>query len=187
MSRSSNTLSQYYNALLKHAGGFASFWGTPSAADDGIVSFPDLPSALDQLQVRPEVKRKWMGGTCSMNLCFSRSVQNSSAGNLVFRGSRGGHFSVKKGNEWTNQLIDALNADPELTDLLIGLDLEALSIRLEEGVAETTLTPYGGGLAYLVLPPIRCPIPLPPEQIAPMAKALEMISQLIDQTNKAFK
>ncbi|SHO59280.1 DUF3156 family protein [Vibrio quintilis] len=95
--------------------------------------------------------------------------------NCIQRGP-GRFFTGKVNGDFGTQLLSAFNADNALKKLLLSIDLDSLCIELSDGVVACTLTPYGGGMAYLVIPPVRTSIPLPPEQISPLTRALEKIS-----------
>lgn len=182
MSLKTSTFSMARSAVFKHAGALSADWGEIEQNEDGMVSFSAPPSTLETLRVEPEFKKRWMGGTCAMNFKFSHQLTCSDTAKLTFKGSRGGHFTGKTNATFSSNLLDALNADTKLKSTLRSIDLEKLTIDIGSERVETILTPYGGGLAYLVIPPVRTLIPLPEEQIDPLAWALERIGTIIEST-----
>ena len=181
MSAKPNAFKMAQSALYNNALAFSPYWGDAEQSDEGTVHFCCLPDGLETLQIKPGFKKRWMGGTCAMNIIFSHHTAHSCQGRIVFKGARGGTFTGNVSGDFCTQLLSALNADHELKKTLLLVDLDSLSIDIRDGVVECTLTPYGGGMAYLVIPPIRTPIPLPPEQILPLTQALKKISAHIEQ------
>ena len=176
-----NALSMAESAIYNHALPFSQYWGDAQQSDEGSVHFNRLPDGLENLNIKPSFNKRWMGGTCAMNIIFSHPSAGQCQGNIVFKGARGGIFTGKVSGDAATRLLAALDADHELKKILLSIDLDSLSIDIRDGVVECTLTPYGGGMAYLVIPPIRTPIPLPSEQILPMTQALKKISAHIKQ------
>jgi hypothetical protein len=140
-----------------------------------------LPNGLENLHIKPAFNKRWMGGTCAMNIIFSHHAADSCQGKIVFKGGRGGTFTGKVSGGFCTRLLSVLDADRKLKKTLLSIDLDGLAIDIKDGVAECTLTPYGGGMAFLVIPPIRSAIPLPPEQILPLTQVLKEISAHIGQ------
>lgn len=180
MSLKTSTFAMARSAIFKHAAELSANWGEIEQDEDGTVSFSNPPATLETLRVEPEFKKRWMGGTCAMNFTFSHQLKCSESAKLTFKGSRGGHFTGSTNGAFSSRLLDALNADTKLKVTLRSIDLDKLIIDIGDERVETTLTPYGGGLAYLVIPPMRTLIPLPSEQIDPLAWALERIGTIID-------
>ncbi len=180
MSLKSSTFTMARSAILKHTTALSTGWGELEQAEDGTVSFSTPPATLETLRVEPEFKNRWMGGTCAMNFKFSHQLKCCDNAKLTFKGSRGGHFTGSTNGSFSSSLLDELNADTKLKVTLLSIDLDKLIIDVGDERVETVLTPYGGGLAYLVIPPMRTLIPLPSEQIAPLAWALERIGTIIE-------
>jgi len=181
MSAKPNTFTMAQSAIYNNALAFSQYWGEAAQSEEGSVHFSRLPDGLQTLNIKAAFNKRWMGGTCAMNIVFSHAKANAGLGKIVFKGKRGGVFTGKvKGNVAT-QLLSVLDADDKLKKALLSIDLDSLSIEIKEGVVECTLTPYGGGMVYLVIPPIRTPIALPSEQIFPMTEVLKQISQHIEQ------
>lgn len=168
------------SAILKHTAALSAGWGELEQAEDGTVRFSTPPATLETLRVEPEFKNRWMGGTCAMNFKFSHQLTCCDNAKLIFKGSRVGHFTGSTNGTFSESLLDALNADTKLKVTLLSIDLDKLIIDVEDECVETILTPYGGGLAYLVIPPMRTLIPLPSEQVGPLAWALERIGTIIE-------
>ncbi len=180
MSSKPNSLTMARSAIFTHATEFSPRWGEAKQTEDGTVRFNALPSALENLRIEPEFRKRWMGGTCAMNIKFSYQFSSLGKGKLEFKGSRGGHFRGKTDGQFSGSLLATLNADDKLKETLRSIDLEALTINVEDNEVETVLTPYGGGLVYLIIPPMRSVIPLPSEQIEDIAWSLEKIASLIE-------
>lgn len=183
MSLKTSTFAMARSAIFNHTVALSASWGEMDQDDDGIVRFNAMPSVLETLRVEPEFNKRWMGGTCAMNFKFSQQLTCCDNAKLVFKGSRGGQFTGTINGQFSSSLLDALNADTKLKETLFSIDLDKLEINVEDEVVETVLTPYGGGLAYLLIPPMRTLIPLPPEQIAPLAWALERIGVIVESIN----
>lgn len=183
MSLKTSTFTMSRDAILKHTGAFSAGWGKISQDENGTVSFSAPPESLETLQVESEFKKRWMGGTCAINFKFSHQLTRSDSARLTFKGSRGGHFTGNTNGAFSSSLLDALNADAKLKSTLRSIDLDKLIIEIDDQRVETVLTPYGGGLAYLVIPPMRTLIPLPSDQIAPLAWVLERLGKIIEQKN----
>ncbi len=181
MSAKPNAFKMAQSALYHHSLAFSPYWGEADQSDEGTVIFNRLPDGLKTLQIKPDFRKRWMGGTCAMNIIFSRPMAESCKGKIVFKGARGGAFTGNVNGEFGTRLLSALEADDELKKTLLSIDLDSLFIDIKDDVAECTLTPYGGGMAYMVIPPIRTPIPLPQEQTLPLAEVLEAISAHIGQ------
>lgn len=180
MSVKTSTFMMAHSAIFKHTAAFSAGWGEVDQTEEGAVSFSTPPSVLESLRVEPEFKKRWMGGTCAMNFIFSHEVTCSDMVKLTFKGSRGGRFIGTANGQFSSNLLDALNADTKLKQTLLSIDLDKLEIDIQDDRVQTILTPYGGGLAYLILPPMRTLIPLPPEQIAPLTFALERLATIIE-------
>lgn len=180
MSLKTSTFAMARDAIFKHTAVFSSGWGEMEQAEDGTISFSTPPVTLKTLRVEPEFKSRWMGGTCAVNFKFSHQLTCCDSATLTFKGSRAGHFAGSTDGAFSANLLDALNADTELKVTLRSIDLDKLIIDVGDEHVETVLTPYGGGLAYLVIPPMRTLIPLPSEQIAPLAWTLERIGTIIE-------
>lgn len=182
MSAKPNTLSMAQSAIYNHALAFSPYWGDAVQSDEGTVYFRGLADCLETLRIKPEFNKRWMGGTCAMNIVFTHNTTHSCQGNIVFKGARGGRFTGKTSGEFCTRLLSTLDADNELKKMLMSVDLDSLSIDVRDGSVECTLTPYGGGMAYLIIPPIRTAIPLPSEQILPLTQAIQAISNHIEQS-----
>jgi len=182
MSTKPNALSMAQSTVYQHALAFSPYWGDAQQSEEGNIAFKRLPDGLQTLQIKPSFNKRWMGGTCAMHISFSHQTNNRSQGSIVFKGARGGKFTGKANGEVVTRLLSILDADLPLKKTLLGIDLDSLTINIKDGVVECTLTPYGGGMAYLVIPPIKTPIPLPSEQIYPLTQALEKISLHIEQS-----
>ena len=183
MSFKTSTFTMARSAIFNHTTPLSAGWGEIEQAEDGTVSFNTPPETLETLRVEPEFKKRWMGGTCAMNFKFSHQLKCCDSAKLTFKGSRGGYFTGKTNGSFSSNLLDALNADTELKVKLLTIDLDKLIIDVGDESVETVLTPYGGGLAYLVIPPMRTLIPLPSEQIAPLAWVLERMGTTIESIN----
>ena len=180
MNLKTSTFTMARSAIFKHSAALSAGWGEIEQDEDGIVSFSSPPATLETLRVEPEFKRRWMGGTCAMNFKFSQQLTGSDSATLTFKGSRGGQFTGTGNGVFSSSLLIALNADTKLKETLHSIDLDKLIIEVSDDHVKTILTPYGGGLAYLVIPPMRTLIPLPEEQIDPLIWSLERLGIIID-------
>lgn len=163
-------------AILQTSRLFTPLWGGAELSDNGDVHFSALPGTLKGLTVVQTWKRQLLGGTMSVNLCLEREIQLT--GQCVLR-FRSGKFGCK-GNDLTAQsLMDRLHADTSLMAALRDLDLGGLTITLSDGKATIMLTPYGGGLAFLALPPLQYPVAFPQDQIEATARVLEQMERII--------
>lgn len=176
MSTKPNTLSMAQSAVYHHALAFSPYWGDAEQLDEGTISFRRLPKGLETLKIQLGFNKRWMGGTCAMNIIFSCNTVHSDSGKIAFKGAHGGTFTGKTRGDFSSRLLTALNTDEALKKTLYAIDLTSVYIDVKHGMVECTVTPYGGGMAYLVIPPIRTPIPLPGEQVLPLTQAIEAIS-----------
>ncbi|EFL52578.1 hypothetical protein DesfrDRAFT_0684 [Solidesulfovibrio fructosivorans JJ]] len=112
----------------------------------------------------------------SINLCLRREISSSGHGTLRFCG---GKFRHKGNSTMAHDLIDHLHADASLMTELRHLDLAALIITLSGSQATIMLTPYGGGLAFLVMPPVRYAVAFPPDQIAMTARVVTRLERIV--------
>lgn len=181
MSAKPNALSMAQSTIYHHALAFSPYWGDAQQSEEGSVDFSRLPDGLETLQIKPGFNKRWMGGTCAMNIIFTQPTAKTGQGNIVFKGGRGGKFTGKVNGEALTRLLSRLDADQPLKKTLLAIDLDSLTIAIKDGVVACNLTPYGGGMAYLVIPPIKTPIPLPSDQIFPLTQALEKIGAHIQQ------
>ncbi|MGX9417891.1 DUF3156 family protein [Vibrio sp. WJH972] len=181
MSVKPNAFTMAQSALYNHSLAFSQYWGDAAQADEGTVQFSRLPDELANLRIRPDFRKRWMGGTCAMNIVFSHPIAEQCHGRIEFKGSRGGVFTGKANGEECAQLLSTLDADDMLKKTLLSVDLDSLVFDIKDGMVQCTLTPYGGGMAYMVIPPVRTAIPLPPEQILPLAEALKTIGSHIQK------
>lgn len=180
MNLKTSTFAMARSAIFKHSAALTAQWGEMEQDEDGTVSFSTPPETLETLRVEPKFKKRWMGGTCAMNFKFSHQLICRDNAKLTFKGSREGHFTGRTNGSFSSSLLDALNADTRLKVTLRAIDLDKLTIDIGDECVETILTPYGGGLAYLVIPPMRTLIPLPSDQIDSLSWALERIGKIID-------
>ena len=179
MSLKTSTFTMARSAIFNHTAALSASWGEMEQDDDGTVHFDAIPAVLETLRVEPEFNKRWMGGTCAMNFKFSQQLTCCDSAKLVFKGSRGGQFTGRTNGQFSSSLLGALNADKKLKETLFSIDLDKLEINIEDETVETILTPYGGGLAYLLIPPMRTLIPLPEGQIDDIAWSLEKIASII--------
>ena len=113
----------------------------------------------------------------SVSLCLEREITSTQHGILRFRN---GKFRLSGGGDMAQRLVDQLHADTTLMTELQRLDLEALTISISEGKATVTLTPYGGGLAFLAMPPLRYHVAYAPDQVSMTARTLERLAGIIN-------
>lgn len=92
----------------------------------------------------------------SVTLRLEREVESTHQCMLRFTNGR---FKSRGTGDMNQPLVDLLHADTSLMAELRGLDLGGLTISLSGGKATVMLTPYGGGLAFLALPPCSTPSP----------------------------
>lgn len=145
-------------AILQTSRLFSKLWGDAELAENGDVHFTDLPSTLQGLTAIQTWQRQLLGGTMTVNLCLERRTDWTERSVLRFSS---GKFKCKGGSGMSQRLMNQLHADAALMSELRRLDLGGLTISLSDGKATVTLTPYGGGLAFLALPPCSIPLPIP--------------------------
>ena len=163
-------------AILQTSRLFSEIWGDAELTENGDVCFSDLPSTLRGLTAIQTWQRQLLGGTMTVNLCLERRIDWT--GRSVLRFSNG-KFKRKGDSDMSQRLVDQLHADTSLMAELRRLDLGGLTISLSDGKATVTLTPYGGGLAFLALPPLQYPVAYPQDQVKITASALERMEQII--------
>lgn len=154
---------------------FRPCWGT---YDDGFSHIPEMLKSL-----RPELakKGKFLGGMYDLNL-KAHWTTNDTGEWTVFMRRRIGRktfFGTKSRDASALSLAAMLNGRAKLLEALDGLDLSGITISRKDDRLELCLTPYGGGICYLALPPVRYTVPLPPIQRNRMAWTLEQLAKLI--------
>ncbi|WP_027185079.1 DUF3156 family protein [Desulfovibrio inopinatus] len=165
-------------AILKTSSLFAELWGEAKLSDNGDVHFAGLPHTLHGLTATQSWQRQLMGGSMSVNLCLTRHIGQTEHCLLRFRS---GCFSSKSNNTTVQRLIKQLHADSVLITTLQRLDLAGLNITLSGNKATITLSPYGGGLVFLALPPVRYAVAFPKDQTEMTACALERLERIVSQ------
>ncbi len=163
-------------AILQTSSLFAGMWGEAELAENGDVHFSGLPKTLHGLTATQTWQRQPLGGTMSVNLCLTREIDDTAYGTLRFRSGR---FHLKGDSDTAHRLMERLHTDWPLMENLRRLDLAGLTIALSEGKATITLTPYGGGLAFLALPPLRYAVAFPHDQIELTARVLERLERIV--------
>ncbi len=170
-------------AILQTARLFAELWGEAEQAENGDVHFAGLPHTLHGLTATQTWQRQPLGGTMSVNLCLTREVNHTEHSVLRFRAGR---FRHKGDGEMARLLVERLHADAVLMDALPRLDLAGLAIALSGGKASITLTPYGGGLAFLALPPVRYAVAFPHDQIGLTVRVLERLERIVGKQSETM-
>jgi len=165
--RSQELASDWLKAV---AARFSTHWGEPRPTSDPMrVDFARAPVALPALAAGLRRKTSLLSGRFRLELTAFWS--GSVAPTTVFKGAR----------QWTgdagNVLISRLNADAALTAGLEAIHLESLAFSTEGGGLTLRLVPYGGGIAFTMLPPVRFRVPIPGEQIPRIARVLEMLGR----------
>jgi hypothetical protein len=156
---------------------FMPCWGTY-----GENGFSRIPDSLRSLKPSLSKKEKFLGGTYDLNLKVYRETDGDEEWNIAMQhriGGRKSFFETKSNNTAALMLTTQLNGKRKLIEALEGLDLIDLTICKKNSRLELCLTPYGGGLCFLLLPPLRYTVPLPPEQRNRMTWALEQLAKLI--------
>ena len=170
-------------AILQTSRLFSPLWGEAELTENGNVRFSALPGTLQGLTAIQTWQRQLLGGTMSVNLCLEREIQLTGSCSLRFRSGR---FGCKGNCHIGQHLIDQLHADTILMETLRDLDLGGLTITLASGKVTVMLTPYGGGLAFLGMPPLQYPVAFPRDQIKTTAQALERIERIISSHSEAM-
>jgi hypothetical protein len=161
------------NAVYRY---FMPCWGTY-----GENGFSRIPASLRSLRPGLSKKEKFLGGVYDLNLKVYRETDGDDEWSIAMRHRIGRKlsFETNSKNIAALTLTTLLNGKWKLIEALDGLDLIDLTICKKNGRIELCLTPYGGGLCFLLLPPLRYTVPLPPGQCNRMAWALEQLAILI--------
>ncbi|XXJ20784.1 DUF3156 family protein [Desulfovibrio caledoniensis] len=170
-------------AILHTSRLFAGLWGDAELTEDGDVRFSNLPNTLQGLMAVQTWQRQLLGGTMSVNLRLEREVESTQHCVLHFSNGR---FRCKGRSDKAQSLLDRLHADTLLMTELRQLDLGGLTISISGGKATVALTPYGGGLAFLALPPLQYHVAYPPDQVGMTARALERLERIINSESETL-
>lgn len=155
---------------------FRPCWGT--YGDDGFSHIPGMLKSL-----RPELSRKekFLGGMYDLNLKAHWTTDGAGEWTVSMQRRIGqkSFFGTKSRDASALSMAATLNGKAKLKEALDGLDLSGVTIRRQDCRLELCLTPYGGGVCYLALPPVRYTVPLPPAQRNRMVWTIEQLAKLI--------
>jgi hypothetical protein len=85
-------------------------------------------------------------------------------------------FATKSKSAAANHLISKLNNNGKLISTLDQIDLVGVTITLVNNSINLSVTPMGGGICYMVIPPIRYIVPLADEQRNKLAWCIEKLA-----------
>jgi hypothetical protein len=155
---------------------FMPCWGTY-----GENGFSRIPETLKSLKPVLSRKAKFLGGMYDLNLKAHWMADGADEWTVAmqWRIGRKTVFATKSNNAAARALAASLNGKPKLMEALDGLDLCGITVSRKSNLLELCLTPYGGGICYLALPPVRYVVPLPPGQRNRMVWTLEQLAKLI--------
>jgi hypothetical protein len=155
---------------------FMPCWGT--FGEDG---FSGIPQILKSLRPTLSKKEKFLGGMYDLNLKAYWETDGDDRWNIGLqrRFRRTSLFATTSKHPSILSLTSLLNGKRKLAEAIDGLDLLDLTIRRDGNRIELCLAPYGGGICFLALPPVRYTVPLPPEQRNRMVWTIEQLATLI--------
>jgi hypothetical protein len=147
----------------------------------GENGFSRIPEMLKSLKPVLSKKEKFLGGMYDLNLKVHWKIDDGDEWTISMRRRIGRtvFFGTKSKDASALALAAALNGKVKLLEALDGLDLSGLTISRKNNLLELCLTPYGGGICYLALPPVRYTVPLPPGQRNRIVWTLEQLAKLI--------
>jgi hypothetical protein len=155
---------------------FMPCWGSFGA--DG---FARIPETLKSLKPVLSKKERFLGGMYDLNLKAYWETDSDERWNIGLRQPlrRTALFVTASKQPNILSLTSLLNSKRKLAEAINGLDLLNLTIRQDGNHIELCFTPYGGGICFLILPPVRYTVPLPPEQRNRMVWTIEQLATLI--------
>jgi hypothetical protein len=155
---------------------FMPCWGT-----FGIDGFSGIPETLKSLKPTLSKKEKFLGGIYDLNLTAYWETDGDDRWSIGLqrRLHRTALFATTSKHPSVQSLTSLLNSKRKLSEAIDGLDLLDLTIRQDGNRIELCLTPYGGGICFLIFPPVRYTVPLPPEQRNRMVWTIERLATLL--------
>lgn len=158
---------------------FAPRWG--KFKEDGFSSIPKGLKSLKPTLVR---KNKFLGGLYDLDLRVKWEVSYHEKWAISLKNRLGAkrEFTTKSNSALALSLVEKLNSDTKLMQALLKIDLVGISVELKEHCLELNVTPLGGGICYIVIPPVRYICPLPREQRNMLAWSMENIAKKISST-----
>lgn len=159
---------------------FSSRWGnyTPK----GFDRIPQLLQSLKPILIR---KNKFIGGIYDLELKANWNVDCTEEWTIQLQHRLGGKtkFSTKTKSTIANNLIVKLNSNKKLISTLDQVDLVGVTINLAKNTLNLSVTPMGGGICYMVIPPVRYIVPLAGEQRSKLAWCIESLASEVSVLN----
>jgi hypothetical protein len=147
-------------------------------------AFAGAPGILKSLRPSLVKKTKFLGGMYDMVLKTVWHTESDENWTIVMqrRIGRKTRFATNSKSEWAGRLVERLNGNVALIADLDRLDLEGVTIRQQANQRELNVSPYGGGVCFLMIPPVRYTVPLPVVQRDNMVRAIEQLAGLLAST-----
>ncbi|MDR1877671.1 MAG: DUF3156 family protein [Flavobacteriaceae bacterium] len=154
---------------------FAPYWGRYGAK--GFTKVPDHIKNVRLILVR---KNKFLGGLYDLQLSAAWQVDLDEKWIIKLQSRRSGcYFYTKSYSPVAREIIRQLNLHEKLLETLNQIDLSDINISMRDRSLQFNLTPMGGGMCFLVIPPVRYQVPMPKNQIGKLAESIEQIGKLI--------
>jgi len=152
---------------------FSARWGSYSSE-----GFERIPKFLKSLKPTLSRKNKFIGGVYDLELKANWKVDSAEAWTIQLQHRLGGKtkFSTKSKSVIANNLILKLNNDQKLISTLDQIDLVGVTISLAKNTVQLNFSPMGGGICYMIVPPIRYTVPLDGDKRNKMAWCIEKLA-----------
>lgn len=169
---------QYQRCLQTANSYFIPRWGDYSK--DG---FTNAPKPIEGVTTSLNKKNKFLGGLYELDIKKSWFLNEEAKWIIHFNFKPWGKtgFCTKSNHSLANLILNKLNSNKKLVNVLTELDLVGVQISQENSRVQLKFTPMGGGMCYMVVPPVRYTIPLPYKQIHKVAWAMEQTGKQIQQ------
>ncbi|MDR2122001.1 MAG: DUF3156 family protein [Flavobacteriaceae bacterium] len=121
-----------------------------------------------------------MGGLYDLQLSAAWPVDQDEEWTIKLRCRRNDSlFYTKSHSPVAREIIQQLNLHGKLLKILAQIDLLDMNISMKSHSLQLNVTPMGGGMCFLVLPPVRYQVPMPKDQIGKLAWSIEQIGKLM--------
>lgn len=163
---------------------FSPFWGKVS--ED---KFSEIPKSIKNFKAKLIRKNKFMGGLYDLVFDASWKSFNEEEWKINYRYKRSSNskFTTRSNQPLAKKICLQLNEEHQLKSRLDKLDLVELKISSKSQHLQLQMTPMGGGICFLMVPPIRYTIPLPEAQAEDMAWSIEKMSNILDKSSEFAK
>lgn len=157
---------------------FAPRWG--SFGEDG---FTKIPNSMKGLRPSLSRKNKFLGGLYELDLNTTWDLETDEKWNVALkqRIGRAARFVTKSNSPLAVKITECLNQHQKLIRTLDQLDLVEVKVFQNGSKVVLKVTPMGGGICFLVVPPVRYNVPLPVDQLNKLSWSIEQLGNTISR------